>query len=159
MKILMVLFFSITASNVYAGNFYDHRITTCKKGNIELSIQGKASFFGSRNITVKKAAQTIIDESYDELNFPYDEHAAEMSILVPAEYNDIRAVAAKAKPKSVYGDMDYTFRTSDSAIVFQTYSSLQPKFGGETSAIVLQLIQTHEFVIFDIDTQCKISGI
>jgi hypothetical protein len=159
MKNLMALFLSITAFNAYAGNLYDHRMTVCKKGNIELTLKGKASFFGSRSISVLKSGQSILDESYDELNFPYDEHAAEMSILVPAEYNDIRTVATKAKPKSVYGDMDYTFRTSDNAIIFQTYSSLQPKFGGETSAIVLELTQTREFVIFDMDTQCQVSEI
>lgn len=155
MKKLIIMLMAISSFNVFAENLYDNQITQCKNGNYQLTIEGKTSFFGSRNIVVKKAGQTIIDESYEEMHYPFSDRNGP-SIMGETAYNDIRQYGYKTKPHSFNSDMDYDFRVSDNTIVLQTYSSLQPNFGGDTSSIILQLIPYKTIVSFEIGTQCSI---
>ncbi len=158
MKVLIALCLTFSILEAHAENFYDHTKTVCKNGNMILTVLGKASFFGSRTVSVSKNNQEIINENYSEQYFPYDEHNAQYSLQYPQEFNKIIQVAQKAKPKSVYGEMDFQFRVSDNTIMYQTYSSLNPKYGGETNALILEVVPTQEFIIFDINSQCNISA-
>jgi hypothetical protein len=159
MKVLIAVCLAFSILEAQAENFYDHTKTVCKNGNIILTVAGKASLFGSRTIILSKNNQEIINENYSEQYFPYDEHSAQYSIQYPQEYNKIIQIAQKAKPKSVYGEMDFQFRVSDNTILYQTYSSLNPKYGGETNALILEIIPTQEFIIFDINSQCNIKAL
>jgi len=72
------------------------------------------------------------------------------------QFQNIITYAYKIKPHSIHQDMDYTFRVSTNAIVLQTYSALQPAFGGDTQSIILELPAYKTFVVFELDKQCSI---
>ncbi len=156
MKKIIALLLTLSSFNVFAKNFYDYRITNCKNGNYEVLIEGKNSLFGSRNIVVKKAGQVIIDEEYEEAHFPFSDRGGP-SILGQTEYTEILKFGYKLKPKSFNSDMDHEFRVSNNTIVMQTYSALQPAFGGDTPALILQLVPYKTIIPFELNTQCNIT--
>lgn len=156
MKTFLVSFVILFSFNSFAGNLYDKQLTNCQNGAYKLTIQGKHSLFGNRNILVQKDNQTILDENYEELFFPYSDRNGS-SIMGNVQFSNILNYARKIKPKSIVQDMDYTFRASTNANIFQTYSSLQPKFGGDTQSIILELVAYKTFVVFELESQCKIT--
>jgi hypothetical protein len=158
-KVLIAVCLTFSILEAHAENFYDHTKTVCRNEKGTLTVMGKASLFGSRTINLSKNNQEIINENYSEQYFPYDEHSAQYSLQYPQEFNKIIQVAQKAKPKSVYGEMDFQFRVSENTILYQTHSNLNPKYGGETNALILEIVPTQEFIIFDINSQCNIKSL
>ena len=156
MSKIIALIIAISSFSAFAENLYDHQITNCQNGNYQITIEGKKSLFGSRNVLVKKSGQVLVDESYEETHFPFTDRGGP-SILGEVQYSEIIKLGYKLKPKSFNSDMDYNFRVSTNTIMLQTYSPLQPNFGGDTSAIILQLIPYKTFVTFELSTQCSIS--
>lgn len=146
-------FFSLTA---FASNLYDNQVTKCQNGAFKLTIEGKQSLFGSRRIVVHKNNQVVLDENYAEKFFPYSDRNGS-SVMGNEEFRSIISYAHKVKPHSIAQDMDYNFRVSNNAIVLQTFSPLQPEFGGDTQSIILELVPYKTLVVFELATQCKIS--
>jgi hypothetical protein len=156
MKTLFATLFVLSSFSTFAANAYDNQVTNCRKGAYKLTIEGKRSLFDSRNIIVTKDNQILVDETYQEKFFPYsDRHGS--SVMGDAQYRDIMSYAYKTRPRSMAQDKDYRFRVSNNTIVLHTYSSLQPEFGGDRQAIILELVPYKTFVVFDLFSQCKIT--
>lgn len=155
MKTLLIIIVSLFSFNVFAKSFFDKQVTNCKNGSYQLTIKGKQSLFDRRNILVKKNNQILINESYEEFFFPYSDIMGS-SAMGNAQFSPIMNFAYKTKPQSVDQDMDFIFRASTNTVVMQTYSALQPAFGGDTPAIILQLVQYNSFVTFELNSQCTV---
>ena len=155
MKTLLITLLSILSWNTYAGNLYDNQTTTCRNGGYQLSIEGKRSLFGSRSIMVKKNNQILVEENYEEMHFPYSDRTGS-SVMGVTQFRNIISYAYKIKPKSITQSMDYTFRVSTNTIVLQTYSALQPAYGGDTPSIILELPAYNTFVVFELGKQCVV---
>lgn len=154
--ILVLLTFALSLAAM--ADTYDNQVTVCKKQSIELSLSGKSGLFSPRTLNLRKDGQLILQEKYSVENYDYNEHSAETVLQVPPEFNQIQKVAYKVRPKSVSFDMEWIFRVSENTIVYQTYSSLNPKFGGETSALILLMVRSNQFVVFDMTKDCKVNG-
>lgn len=155
--IFLSLFATLFTTNLYAKNHYDNLETNCKNKSVELKITSSSGiFFGSRLISVIKGGQLFLEESYTEKLFPYQERYGS---TYPKEFSNIVSFARKLKPNSVHSEIDYIFRASDEATIFQSYDPLNPAYGGEYPAIFLELKNSREFYVFDIKTQCSIKAL
>ncbi len=156
MKAMIALILSVYTFNIFASSYYDNELTKCKKKDITVTIRGATSFFSGRSIAIVKSAITIVDESYKERLYKYDDRLGTYSPRMPEQLDDILSFASKVKPKSVRRGFDYYFRESENTIVYSSFHGVSPAYGGETQALFVQLINSKDIYMFDLATECTI---